>query len=82
MADAAEDVQEPSPILRLRGLPFQSTEDDVRDFFKGFSVKEVHICKRSGRLTGESYVQFDSSDIAAAALKQLDRKYIGQRYIE
>lgn len=82
MGDATDDAQEPSPILRLRGLPFQTAEEDVREFFKGFNIKEVHICKRSGRLTGEAYVEFDTDEAAANALKQLDRKYIGQRYIE
>lgn len=37
-----------SRTLRLRGLPFSSTIDDIRDFFAGYAIEEVHICKQNG----------------------------------
>lgn len=37
-----------SNILRLRGLPFSSTEEDVVEFFAGFDVKAVYLGNKSG----------------------------------
>ena len=37
-----------SSVLRLRGLPFAATESDIEEFFKGFQLKQVQICKRNG----------------------------------
>ena len=37
-----------SPILRLRGLPFQASPEDVQTFFAGYPCSLVHICKRRG----------------------------------
>lgn len=69
-------------MVRLRGLPFQASEDDVRQFFTGFACLNVHLCKRNGRATGEAYAQFESEEIAAAALEAKNKQNMGHRYIE
>lgn len=37
-----------SPVLRLRGLPFLATTLDVKEFFSGFDLSDVYICRRNG----------------------------------
>lgn len=39
-----------SSILRMRGLPFNSSEADIQEFFTGFRLDEVKICVRAGEL--------------------------------
>lgn len=69
-------------VLRLRGLPFTATEEDIRTFFGDYTLKQMVICKRNGRSTGEAYVALSSPAAAAEALKLLQKKHIGRRYIE
>lgn len=47
-AEAIRGDELGSGILRLRGLPFQVTEGDVRQFLGEASPVLVHICKRRG----------------------------------
>lgn len=36
------------PILRLRGLPYSSTEKDIASFFEDFELVATHINLRNG----------------------------------
>ena len=38
-----------SNLCRLRGLPFSATEADITEFFAGFDLKHLHICRRAGK---------------------------------
>uniref|UniRef100_A0A3P8WZ67 Uncharacterized LOC103397816 n=1 Tax=Cynoglossus semilaevis TaxID=244447 RepID=A0A3P8WZ67_CYNSE len=72
-----------SRVVRLRGLPFSCTEDDIVQFFRGLNIVEngiTFITDRRGRPT-EAYVQFPSQREADEAL-QRDKEFIGNRYIE
>lgn len=71
-----------SSTLRLRGLPFSSTDADVKTFFAGFDVQQVVICRRNGRSTGEGYVELSSPEEAGDAITKLHRQTLGPRYIE
>ncbi|XP_028313253.1 G-rich sequence factor 1 [Gouania willdenowi] len=71
-------------VVRLRGIPFSSTEDDIIDFFSGLDIAEngiVMVTNAKGRKSGEAYVQFSSQEAADKALLR-DRELIGSRYIE
>lgn len=49
--------------MRLRGLPFRVTEEDIYRFFAGLNVIGLFICHdHSGRSTGEGFVEFQSMD--------------------
>ncbi|KAK6138330.1 hypothetical protein DH2020_027914 [Rehmannia glutinosa] len=75
---------EPTPVLRMRGLPFSAGKDDIIDFFKNFTLSEesIHITYNfEGRPTGEAFVEFASTEDAKAALVK-DRMTLGSRYIE
>ncbi|KAK6138403.1 hypothetical protein DH2020_027877 [Rehmannia glutinosa] len=79
-----KEATEPTPVLRMRGLPFSAGKDDIIDFFKNFTLSQesIHITYNfEGRPTGEAFVEFASTEDAKAALVK-DRMTLGSRYIE
>ncbi|XP_075209789.1 heterogeneous nuclear ribonucleoprotein H-like isoform X2 [Lycorma delicatula] len=70
--------------VRLRGLPFGCSKDEIADFFKGLEIVPNGIVlptDYTGRSTGEAYVEFVNKDMAEKALQKHKEK-IGHRYIE
>ncbi len=70
-------------ILKMRGLPFSCTEEDIRTFFKDYRIIEDGI-KRAvlgGRPSGECFVIFESKEEVVGALG-LHMEKIGNRFIE
>jgi hypothetical protein len=73
-------------VVRLRGLPFNSTAQDVLQFFEGVDTVGgeegvVFTCTPDGRPTGEAYVTLAGPQALEAALARHKEK-IGPRYIE
>lgn len=71
-------------FLRMRGLPFSASKEDIIQFFKGYKIipDTIVLTYRSdGRATGEGYVGFQHPDDSKAAMV-LHRNTIGSRYIE
>ncbi|OXB72888.1 UNVERIFIED_CONTAM: hypothetical protein H355_005217 [Colinus virginianus] len=68
-------------VVLLRGLPFDSTEDDIADFFAGLRITDITFVYRGERKTGEAYVQFAAPEMVAKALLR-HKEYIENRYIE
>ncbi|XP_068622448.1 heterogeneous nuclear ribonucleoprotein H [Battus philenor] len=73
-------------IVKLRGLPFSTTVEDVLYFLRGVNVvneKEgVHMTEvRPGRPSGECFVEVVSEADVEEALKK-DKENMGKRYIE
>jgi heterogeneous nuclear ribonucleoprotein F/H len=71
-------------VVRLRGLPFDSTKSDIEKFFEGMEITNNGILMTSdyqGRSSGEAYVQFSSKGDAEKALEK-NKQSIGHRYIE
>ncbi|XP_033931083.1 heterogeneous nuclear ribonucleoprotein H3 [Pseudochaenichthys georgianus] len=71
-------------MLRLRGLPFGCSKEEIVQFFSGLRIVPNGItlpvdCQ--GRSTGEAFVQFASKEIAEKALGK-HKERIGHRYIE
>uniref|UniRef100_A0A8C2ZW87 G-rich RNA sequence binding factor 1 n=1 Tax=Cyclopterus lumpus TaxID=8103 RepID=A0A8C2ZW87_CYCLU len=80
---AGQDPAE-SDVVRLRGLPFSCTDQDIVMFFSGLDIVEngiTVVLDRKARHSGEAFVQFSSHEAAAEAL-QRHREVIGNRYIE
>jgi len=69
--------------LRMRGIPFRSTVDDVLRFFTGFQVAQggVVLGQRDGRATGDCFVTFTSPQEAQRAML-MNNKHMGTRYVE
>lgn len=77
--DASSDC-----VVRLRGLPFTSTEADIVQFFSGLDIVQngiTIVTDHQGRNSGSAYVEFTSQEAFEEALRK-DRELIGNRYIE
>ncbi|BFZ17813.1 hypothetical protein BsWGS_20852 [Bradybaena similaris] len=71
-------------VVKLRGLPFGCSKEEIAQFFTGLEIVPNGIMlpeDRQGRSTGEAFVQFVSSQIAERALEK-HKERIGHRYIE
>ncbi|KAK2164607.1 hypothetical protein LSH36_61g06028 [Paralvinella palmiformis] len=70
--------------IRMRGLPFSTTPQMIRDFFGGLEIgnRGIHIVyTRQGQAAGMAYVEFVTSVDCKKAVEK-DKQYIGKRYIE
>lgn len=70
--------------MRARGLPWQSSDQDIAKFFRGLNVAKggVALClSPQGRRNGEALVRFISQEHRDMALKR-HKHHIGPRYIE
>jgi len=88
--ETAQVTIEPKKV-RLRGLPFSATEDDVRDFLarNGAAAwvedaeEAVRVQRRNnGRPTGNALLQFRPETELKSITAALDGKHMGDRYIE
>lgn len=82
--DGIPNVSDDMGIVKLRGLPFGCSKEEIIQFFDGLTVAEdgVHLLSDySGRASGEAFVHFVDKESAQEALLR-DREKIGHRYIE
>jgi hypothetical protein len=78
-AIAATDI-----VIRLRGLPYQAAESEVRSFLGPTELgpKSVHMIREfSGRPTGDCVVELNTEDEAEACMAK-HREVMGTRYVE
>ena len=71
-------------VVKMRGLPYKATRNDILDFFTGLSVplNGVHLMfNEREQPTGEAYVEFSSPEDRERAMTK-DRQHIGGRYVE
>lgn len=77
-------------VLKLRGLPFSATKDDIIGFFGGAGELEltplvhdsIHIVTSlDGRPSGVAFAEFQSPEEAKIAMAR-DRQSMGTRYVE
>jgi epithelial splicing regulatory protein 1/2 len=70
--------------LKIRGLPFSATANEIASFFGNFNVKEedVIIDMSKGKPTGYALVFVNTAEDAQEAIKELQGKYIGNRYVD
>uniref|UniRef100_A0A4W5RVX6 RNA binding motif protein 12Bb n=1 Tax=Hucho hucho TaxID=62062 RepID=A0A4W5RVX6_9TELE len=68
--------------LLMQGMPFTTTEEDVRKFFDGLMVGDIIMMRNDrGQPNGKGIVKFESRLDAREGLKR-DRHYIGSRFVE
>uniref|UniRef100_A0A8C4MZV2 Epithelial splicing regulatory protein 2 n=1 Tax=Equus asinus asinus TaxID=83772 RepID=A0A8C4MZV2_EQUAS len=78
------DVVDSETVVRARGLPWQSSDQDVARFFKGLNIARggVALCLNAqGRRNGEALIHFVDSEQRDLAL-QRHKHHMGVRYIE
>uniref|UniRef100_A0A3B3BZ51 Epithelial splicing regulatory protein 2 n=1 Tax=Oryzias melastigma TaxID=30732 RepID=A0A3B3BZ51_ORYME len=71
-------------VIRARGLPWQSSDQDIARFFKGLNIAKggVALCLNAqGRRNGEALVRFINSEHRDLALER-HKHHMGCRYIE
>ncbi|XP_034479398.1 RNA-binding protein fusilli isoform X2 [Drosophila innubila] len=79
-----DDEVDGNCIVRARGLPWQSSDQDIAKFFRGLNVAKggVALCLSPlGRRNGEALIRFVSQEHRDMALKR-HKHHIGSRYIE
>eukprot|EP00195_Chlamydomonas_chlamydogama_P011755 CAMPEP_0202914098 /NCGR_PEP_ID=MMETSP1392-20130828/62202_1 /ASSEMBLY_ACC=CAM_ASM_000868 /TAXON_ID=225041 /ORGANISM="Chlamydomonas chlamydogama, Strain SAG 11-48b" /LENGTH=485 /DNA_ID=CAMNT_0049605619 /DNA_START=36 /DNA_END=1490 /DNA_ORIENTATION=+ len=78
----SKGLQLDGTVVKMKGLPFKATPEDVMKFFQGFSLKTESIyLKRhpDGRPNGEAFVVFEDADEARRAT-QKDRETFGEKF--
>ncbi len=69
--------------VRMSGLPFRATEDEMIDFFKPEAdcVGARVIFNREGRPSGEAVAEFETEEQAQLAIKYKNREHLGNRFV-
>jgi RNA recognition motif-containing protein len=76
-------VSQASSVIRLRGLPFSATDEQIRSFFEPLEIVGVHILMdHLGRPSGEGFVEFPSEELQRRAMSEYNKKYMASRYLE
>merc|ERR1719163_543213 len=71
-------------VVKMRGLPYKVTRNDLLDFFTGLAVplNGVHLMfNEREQPTGEAFVEFSTPDDRERAMTK-DRQHMGGRYVE
>lgn len=68
--------------LKLTGMPFSATNDNVYSFFGGLQIDDIMLLRNPrGMSNGQSIVRFATKQDAVEGMKR-DREYMGPRYIQ
>lgn len=73
-----------SKILRMRGIPYNTTVEQIEKFFENLKLIRNGIfivIGPDGRQTGDAFAEFDDTETVKEALKR-NKEKIGTRYIE
>lgn len=71
--------------VKIRGLPYQIRYEEIGDFFREHMYIQKSVILgvgADGRKNGFGSILFEDPETALIAVKELDGKYIGQRYAE
>mmetsp|Transcript_28108 Transcript_28108/g.75907 ORF Transcript_28108/g.75907 Transcript_28108/m.75907 type:complete len:391 (+) Transcript_28108:35-1207(+) len=74
-------ARETSAVLKMKGLPYNTSQEQILDFFSGFAVKNISfVGEPDGRPSGLAFAEFESKEEALKALNK-NGEYIGERYV-
>lgn len=72
-------------VVRVEGLPYHVSIPQILEFFHGYDLgyDQVRIqCRDDGSPSGKAFITFPSERYARMASQQLNKRYIGDRYVE
>ncbi|XP_072881987.1 epithelial splicing regulatory protein 1 isoform X1 [Hemitrygon akajei] len=78
------EVIDDNTVIRARGLPWQTSDQDIARFFSGLNIVKggIALCLNfQGRRNGEALVRFINNEHRDLAL-QRHKHHMGSRYIE
>eukprot|EP00208_Stichococcus_sp_RCC1054_P000902 CAMPEP_0206140144 /NCGR_PEP_ID=MMETSP1473-20131121/8553_1 /ASSEMBLY_ACC=CAM_ASM_001109 /TAXON_ID=1461547 /ORGANISM="Stichococcus sp, Strain RCC1054" /LENGTH=567 /DNA_ID=CAMNT_0053534191 /DNA_START=347 /DNA_END=2050 /DNA_ORIENTATION=- len=78
-------VKTDGSTLKVRGLPFRATPEEILAFFDGFKVVEgsLHLGSDGrGRPSGEGWLTFETAEEARAVARAKNKQFMGKRYLE
>lgn len=70
--------------VKMRGLPYRATDEEVVDFFNEYKIKEDSLqwgLGSDGRKNGWGAILLESEDEASRAAENLNKQTIGSRWI-
>lgn len=70
-------------VIKMRGLPFESSAREIREFFYRLEIKEeeIHLApNENGKASGVAFAVFHNDDDARKAMFR-DGQYLGKRYV-
>jgi len=77
----SKDSQGRNLFIRLKGMEWTATEEDVRKFLADVSIVELIMTKTStGRPTGEAFLMLKTEADTELA-KRYNRQYLGRRFV-
>lgn len=69
-------------VVRLRGLPFSATEEEIANWFAPMPARRAYIVyNHSGRPSGDAFAEFDNAEQWEHAMSK-NREHMGSRYVE
>ena len=73
-----------SRCVKLRGMPFRTSYQEVIDFFEGYGLTydDIIFEQRKGSRTGWALVILPSKAHVIKAHQELHQKYIGNRFVD
>ncbi|XP_022089202.1 heterogeneous nuclear ribonucleoprotein H3-like isoform X2 [Acanthaster planci] len=80
----AASFQDNDACIRMRGIPYECSKEEVMQFFNGLEIVANGITlptDQEGKCTGDAFVQFASKELAEKALQKHMHK-LGHRYVE
>ncbi|KAL6763408.1 hypothetical protein V8C86DRAFT_3012807 [Haematococcus lacustris] len=72
-------------LRTVRGLPYRSSPADILAFFQGYQYLPDSLqigLDTIGRPSGEAWLSFSSPQEAMRSVKELNRQFMGNRYLE
>jgi len=69
-----------STLIYVSNLPFDTTDENLRELFKGFAIKTAYIAKRkNGKSKGFGFVNLERESEQKAAIEKINGKELDSR---
>lgn len=82
LCDEDLEVKSTKFTLKMRGLPFSATQEDIKNFFCPLSIRKIHFVQTGKRRpSGKAFVEFYNESDLKQSLKH-HKEYINNRYVE